>query len=167
MRLVERSSIGGSRQGRRACTGAWAGWERFLLPRGVSSHQPQGERPVNIEETSATVIDTAFHIHCGLGPGLLESVYEEVLARLLRRRGLAVERQVMVKFEYDGLIFHEGLRIDLLVAGCLVVELKSIEHLAPVHAKILLEVPASHEPAVGAVNQLWRRDLQGGRQAGR
>ena len=93
---------------------------------------------MDLEETSAIVIDTAFHIHCGLGPGLLESVYEEVLARLLRRQGLTVERQVMVKFEYDGLTFHEGLRIDLLVANCVIVELKSIEHLAPVHAKILL-----------------------------
>lgn len=93
---------------------------------------------MNVEETSAAVIDAAFQIHRGLGPGLLESVYEVVLTRVLRREGLAVERQVMVKFEYDGLAFHEGLRVDLLVGGCLVVELKSVEHLAPVHAKILL-----------------------------
>jgi GxxExxY protein len=68
-------------------------------------------------------------------PDLLESVYESVLARALTRRGLRVERQKTFTFEYDGMIFEEGLRIDLLVESCVVVELKSVEKLAPVHAK--------------------------------
>lgn len=93
---------------------------------------------MTVEEVSAVVVDTAFHIHKDLGPGLLESVYEVVLARLLEQRGLRVERQKTVAFDFAGMHFDEGLRVDLLVEGCLVVELKSVENLAPVHAKQLL-----------------------------
>lgn len=90
------------------------------------------------EELSAVVVDAAFHLHKGLGPGLLESVYETVLARSLQRRGLFVERQKAVAFDYDGMHFDDGLRVDLLVNGKLVIELKSVEVLAPVHSKQLL-----------------------------
>lgn len=93
---------------------------------------------LNIEELSAVVVDAAFHLHAGLGPGLLESVYEAVLARALERRGLLVERQKIVSFEFDGMRFDDGLRVDLLVNGVLVVELKSVETLAPVHFKQVL-----------------------------
>jgi len=92
----------------------------------------------SIEELSAIVVDTAYHLHVELGPGLLESVYEAVLARSLEKRGLRVERQRPAAFDFDGMHFDEGLRIDLLVEGCLVLELKSVESLAPVHAKQLL-----------------------------
>jgi GxxExxY protein len=93
---------------------------------------------MNEEEVSAVVVDAAFHLHKDLGPGLLESVYEVVLARMLGNRGLRVERQKPVAFDFYGIHFDEGLRVDLLVEGCLVVELKSVENLAPVHAKQLL-----------------------------
>ena len=93
---------------------------------------------MDVEEVSAIVVDAAFHLHRDLGPGLLESVYEAVLARMLERRGLRVERQKAVAFDFDGMHFDEGLRVDLLVEGCLVVELKSVETLAPVHPKQLL-----------------------------
>jgi len=93
---------------------------------------------MNVEEVSAVVVDAAFHLHKELGPGLLESVYEAVLARMLDRRGLRVERQQPIAFDFDGMHFSEGLRVDLLVERCMVVELKSIEMLAPVHAKQLL-----------------------------
>lgn len=93
---------------------------------------------MNVEETSSIIVDSAFHLHRELGPGLLESVYEVVLARMLARRGLKVERQKVVAFEFDGMHFDEGLRIDLLVEGSVVVELKSVGALAPVHAKQLL-----------------------------
>ena len=99
----------------------------------------EGTKPdMNVEELSAIVVDRAFHIHKELGPGLLESVYESVLARALERRGLRVERQKTVVFEYDGMIFNDGLRVDLLVNETLVIELKSVEMLAPVHSKQLL-----------------------------
>ena len=96
------------------------------------------EEERNIEELSAIVVDTAYHLHRDLGPGLLESVYETVLARMLLDRGLKVERQRIVSFEYQGIRFDDGLRIDLLVQNRLVVELKSVEVLAPVHSKQLL-----------------------------
>jgi iron complex transport system substrate-binding protein len=69
---------------------------------------------------------------------LLESVYEVVLARSLERRGYKVERQKTIRFEYDGMIFEEGFRVDLFVEDRVVVELKSVEKLAPVHGKQLL-----------------------------
>jgi iron complex transport system substrate-binding protein len=90
------------------------------------------------DELTGLIVDTAFHIHRDLGPGLLESVYELVLAAALQRRGLKVERQKPVSFTYDGMTFDEGFRVDLLVEGRVVVELKSVEKLAPVHAKQLL-----------------------------
>jgi iron complex transport system substrate-binding protein len=93
---------------------------------------------MNVEEVSSVVVDTAFHLHRDLGPGLLESVYEAVLARMLERRGLRVERQKSVAFDFDGMYFDEGLRVDLLVEDCLLIELKSVERLAPVHGKQLL-----------------------------
>jgi iron complex transport system substrate-binding protein len=91
-----------------------------------------------VEELSAVVVDTAFHLHKDLGPGLLESVYEAVLARLLRDQGLSVMRQQPIPIEYAGLRLDEGFRADLVVADALVVELKSVEQLAPVHPKQLL-----------------------------
>ncbi len=93
---------------------------------------------MNVEQVSSVVVDTAYHLHRDLGPGLLESVYETVLARMLERRGLQVERQKSVTFDFEGMHFDDGLRVDLLVDGCLVVELKSVEKIAPVHAKQVL-----------------------------
>jgi len=83
-------------------------------------------------------VDAAMKIHVRLGPGLLESVYEAVLARDLERRGFQVERQKAIRFEYDGMVFEEGFRADLLVEDRVIVELKSVEKLAPVHGKQLL-----------------------------
>ncbi|MEW5975584.1 MAG: GxxExxY protein [Acidobacteriota bacterium] len=88
-----------------------------------------------IDDITGIVVDAAYKIHTGLGPGLLESVYEAVLARELERHGLRVQRQVCVSFDFDGMHFDEGFRVDLLVEGMVVVELKSVEKLAPVHSK--------------------------------
>ena len=93
---------------------------------------------MELDDITGAIVDAAMKIHKELGPGLLESVYEAVLARALQRRGLHVERQKVVRFEYDGMVFEEGLRIDLLVEGRVVVELKSVEKLAPVHGKQVL-----------------------------
>ncbi len=91
-----------------------------------------------LDEITGAIIDAAMKIHRELGPGLLEAVYEIVLARALVRRGLAVERQKPVCFEYDGMTFEEGFRVDLLVEGKVVVELKSVEKISPVHGKQVL-----------------------------
>jgi len=93
---------------------------------------------MNLEQTSAVVVDAAFQLHKNLGPGLLESVYETILARMLEQRGLRVERQRVLAFEYQGMHFDEGFRTDLLVNDSVVVELKSVEQLKPVHAKQVL-----------------------------
>lgn len=92
----------------------------------------------DLEVLAAMVVDTAFHIHDELGPGLLESVYASVLTRALTNLGLKVEREKIVVFEFDGMRFNDGLRIDLLVNDVLVLELKSVEAIAPVHFKQLL-----------------------------
>jgi len=90
------------------------------------------------EEVAAIIVDCAFHLHRDLGPGLLETVYEVVLAKMLPDRGLAVERQMPIPIKYAGFIFEEGFRADLLVEGLVLVELKSVENLAPLHAKQVL-----------------------------
>jgi len=91
-----------------------------------------------LDEITGAIVDASIKLHKALGPGLLESVYEAVLARDLARRGFNVQRQHVVAFDYDGLHFDEGLRVDLLVEGRVVVELKSVEKLAPVHKKQVL-----------------------------
>ena len=92
----------------------------------------------DVEETARLVVDCAFKLHQDLGPGLLESVYEAVLAASLTKLGLFVERQKLVSIEYDGLILPEGFRADLVVERSLIVEIKSVERLLPVHGKQLL-----------------------------
>jgi GxxExxY protein len=87
---------------------------------------------------TGAVIDEALRLHRVLGPGLLESVYQKLLARRLERRGFVVERQKRVAFEYDQIRFEPGLRVDLLVNGLVIVELKSVKKLKPVYAKQLL-----------------------------
>jgi GxxExxY protein len=92
----------------------------------------------DIEELARTAIDCGFHIHKKLGPGLLESVYEAVLAARLARSGLLVERQKPIAIEFEGLSIVDGFRADLVVEGRLIVEVKSVERPAPIHAKQLL-----------------------------
>jgi GxxExxY protein len=89
-------------------------------------------------EIAKIVVDVAFHIHKVLGPGLLESVYEVIMEHELLKRGLRCERQLAVPIIYNGITFDQGFRIDLLVEGKVVVELKSIEEIEAVHKKIVL-----------------------------
>lgn len=91
-----------------------------------------------IDQISGDVVDQAVRIHKELGPGLLESVYEIVLASSLERLGYRVERQKAVSIEFDGLRFDAAFRIDLLVDDRLVVEIKSVEQLGKAHSKQLL-----------------------------
>jgi len=90
------------------------------------------------EELSRIVVDCAFRMHREIGPGLLESVYEAVLDKLLREQGLATTRQQPIPVNVMGLALNEGFRADLIVENLLLVELKSVERLAPVHAKQVL-----------------------------
>lgn len=86
-------------------------------------------------ELSSVVVDAALTVHRALGPGLLESVYELALAHELSQRGLRVERQVPIPIEYQGVALDEGFRADLIVEGKVLLELKSVEHLTPLHRK--------------------------------
>ncbi len=89
-------------------------------------------------EIAKNILDAAFRLHRELGPGLLESVYEAVLARELSRKGFTVTRQQSVPIRFEELQFDEGFRADLVVNNLVIVELKSVEQLHPVHAKQLL-----------------------------
>jgi iron complex transport system substrate-binding protein len=93
---------------------------------------------MEVDDVTGQIVDAAYKLHTRLGPGLLESVYEIVLAKELERRGLKVERQKTIAFQFDDLLFEDAFRVDLLVEGVVVVELKSVETLAPVHSKQVL-----------------------------
>lgn len=93
---------------------------------------------ISLNEVSSAVIAEAIEIHRALGPGLMESVYETVLAGALERAGWKVARQRPVDVEYDNLFFPAAFRIDLFVDDRLVIEIKSVEKLTKAHAKQLL-----------------------------
>ena len=92
----------------------------------------------DIDRITGDVLDAAIRLHKELGPGLLESVYETLLAASLARSGYRVERQRPVDIEFDGLRFEAAFRIDLLVEETLLIEVKSVDRLHPAHAKQLL-----------------------------
>jgi GxxExxY protein len=92
----------------------------------------------NENEIGAIIIDTAVNLHKKLGPGLLESVYEVILMKMLSKRGLSVQRQVSIPIEFEGEFFDEGFRVDLFVEGKVIIELKSAEKIIDVHKKQLL-----------------------------
>jgi GxxExxY protein len=89
-------------------------------------------------EISRHVVDAAYRIHSHIGPGLLESAYEAMLTYELRKRELLVVRQKEIPIIYDGVELEVGFRADLIVNNKVILELKSIEHLLPVHKKQLL-----------------------------
>jgi GxxExxY protein len=97
-----------------------------------------GVKLMHENEIARLVVDAAYQIHTTLGPGLLESVYETILSYELRRRGLTVIRQMPIPVVYEEMSFDEGFRADLVVQSKVIVELKSIEKVAPVHKKQLL-----------------------------
>ena len=86
-------------------------------------------------EIAAIVVDAALKIHRTLGPGLLESVYQATLSYELQKRGLRVAQQVALPVFYDSIKLNLGFRVDVLVAGKVIIEIKSVESLAPVHRK--------------------------------
>jgi GxxExxY protein len=93
---------------------------------------------VTANSIAREIVDAACHVHIGLGPGLLESVYEAVLADILRKRELRVLRQQLVPIVYEGIEFRLGFRADLIVEDAVIVEVKSVETVLSVHKKQLL-----------------------------
>ena len=98
-------------------------------------HEPL---PGEIDGVATEIVDSAYKVHAALGPGLLESVYEECLAHELKQRGLSVRRQVPVPVVYDELRLNTGFRLDLLVANLVIVEVKAVEKLIPLFEAQLL-----------------------------
>ena len=88
-----------------------------------------------INETSRILVDRAVHIHRSLGPGLLESVYQRILAYELRKAGLEVETEVPIPVQWDGKMIDEGFRADMIIDGRVLIELKAMESIQPVHKK--------------------------------
>jgi GxxExxY protein len=89
-------------------------------------------------DSAGVVIGCAIAVHRALGPGLFESVYEPCLAHEMTKAGLRFDRQVALPVIYDGLVFHRAFRVDFVVEDELILELKSVEHVAPVHHTQLL-----------------------------
>ena len=89
-------------------------------------------------EIGTLIVESAIYIHKKLGSGLLESVYEVVLARLIPRKGLSVQRQVSIPIEFEGENFDEGFRVDLFVERKVIIEMKSVEKITDTHKKQLL-----------------------------
>lgn len=92
----------------------------------------------DINQITGEIVDAAYKLHSRLGPGMMESAYRLILTRDLENRGLHVEQESQITFTYEGLVIENGFRVDLLVEKCVVVELKSLERLAPVHTRQVL-----------------------------
>ncbi len=93
---------------------------------------------MTVEELAAIAVDCGLQVHRELGPGLLESAYEKVLAHRLRQRGLEVSTQLAVPIVIDGIAIDQGFRLDILVASRLVIEVKAVERLQELHGKQVL-----------------------------
>jgi GxxExxY protein len=101
--------------------------------------EPQRETiPQYMNHISGLVVQAAFAVHSQLGPGLLESVYEKCMAHAIQQRGLSVQRQIVLPVIFEGLKIDTGLRLDMLVDKCVVVEVKAVETVLPVHKAQLL-----------------------------
>ena len=88
-----------------------------------------------LEDIAKISVDCGFHLHRDIGPGLLESVYEILLSESLKEKGLSVERQKIIPITFKGRVLEEAFRADLVVENQILIELKSTERYAPVHAK--------------------------------
>jgi GxxExxY protein len=93
---------------------------------------------MGIEDLATIAVDCGFKLHKEIGPGLLESVYEALMAAALRERGISVERQIPAPIRYKGVVVDNAFRVDLLVERSLVIELKSTERDSPLYPKQLL-----------------------------
>jgi iron complex transport system substrate-binding protein len=116
----------------------------------------------DINDVSADVLDVALRLHRALGPGLLESAYEALLAAMLERMGYSVLRQEPISIEFEGLRLEGVFRADLIVDGRLIVEIKSVERLAPVHSKQLLTYLRIMQQPVGLLINFGGETLKEG-----
>ena len=113
-------------------------------------------------EITGDILDSAIKLHRRFGPGMLESIYEQLLAAELIRRGHKIERQKSVSFEYDGLLLENAFRVDLLVDDKIVVELKSAEQMKPVFMKQVKTYLVAMNLQVGVVVNFGMNTLKEG-----
>ena len=93
---------------------------------------------MEINRVTGTIVDAAYRIHEEAGPGLLESVYERILADVITSKGLSVQRQVSIPIQFGGKIYDDAFRADLIVENCVIIEIKSVDRNAPIHKKQVL-----------------------------
>lgn len=105
----------------------------------------------NLEEIGKQIVDAAYQVHKELGPGLLESAYERCLILELLERGLKVERQVKLPVKYKGKLIEEGYRLDILVENEIIIELKAVEIILPVHIAQLISYLKLSDKRLGYV----------------
>jgi GxxExxY protein len=117
---------------------------------------------VRTNEITSEIIRAALAVHSSLGPGLLESVYRTCLTHLLRRNGLAVLTEHPVPVNFDGIQFDVGLRLDLLVADRVVVEVKAVARVLPVHSAQLLSYLKLSDRRVGLLLNFHVRHMRQG-----
>ena len=116
----------------------------------------------DVNGITGEIVDTAYRLHTRVGPGLLEGVYECIMAHALEKRGLHVERQKPIPFEWKEVRVEEACRLDLLVEGLVIVELKSVEKLVPVHHKQVLTYLRLLELPVGLLINFGALSLKDG-----
>jgi GxxExxY protein len=113
-------------------------------------------------EASAIIVDAAMKVHSALRPGMLESAYEACLAHELRKRGCKVESQVSLPLEYDGVKLEAGYRIDLLVEDLVIVEIKAVEKVLPIHFAQIISYLKQSNKMLGLLINFNVRHLKDG-----
>jgi GxxExxY protein len=129
-------------EGSRLTSASWRTWRfnltalptELLLENGTMAYTPTAEE----DRVAAVIVDAGYQVHKALGPGLLESAYEECLAYELAEQGLSVRRQVGMPITYKAMKLDAGYRLDLIVQSLVVVEVKAVENLLPIHQAQLL-----------------------------
>jgi GxxExxY protein len=121
-----------------------------------------GTEVTGVNQVTHAIIGAAMKVHSALGPGLLESAYEACLVHELRKVGFKVEQQVELPVNYDGVQIDLGYRIDLVVNDCVIVELKCVEKIAPVHEAQLISYMRLSKKNVGLLINFHVRHLKDG-----
>ena len=109
---------------------------------------------LELNDISGRIISCALKVHTAIGPGVLESVYQTCLLHELQKAGLAVQAQVALPVEYDGLRLDSGYRLDLLVENTVIIELKCVEALLPIHTASVTHIPAPGKQASWIIAEL-------------
>jgi GxxExxY protein len=119
--------------GKKTKTKVGTGEERTMQERRMLTRAQKVVIPAEIEEMARIGVDAAFAVHYEIGPGLLESAYEGCFARELELRGIEYQRQLAVPLDYKGKLIEVGFRADIVIGGKLLIELKAVEQVIPVH----------------------------------